>query len=69
METKGHHPSSYGLDRIGLGEVGSAYWNLRSAELVEQAVRLGEARLAANGALVVDTDKRTGRSPNDKFVY
>ena len=68
METKGHHPSSYGLDRIGLGEVGAAYWNLGSAELVEQAVRLGEARLAANGAVVVNTDKRTGRSPNDKFV-
>jgi phosphoenolpyruvate carboxykinase (ATP) len=42
--------------------------NLPVAELVETAIRRGEARLAANGALVAVTGTRTGRSPKDKFI-
>jgi phosphoenolpyruvate carboxykinase (ATP) len=41
--------------------------NLRSAVLVEHAIRRGEARLANNGSLVAYTG-RTGRSPKDKFT-
>ncbi len=41
--------------------------NLRSAVLVEHAIRRDEARLASNGALVAYTG-RTGRSPKDKFT-
>jgi phosphoenolpyruvate carboxykinase (ATP) len=41
--------------------------NLRSAVLVEHAIRRNEARLASNGALVAYTG-RTGRSPKDKFT-
>ena len=37
-------------------------------ELIETAIKRGEARLAANGALVANTVPRTGRSPKDKFT-
>ena len=42
--------------------------NLPAAQLVEIALQRGEARLAANGALVAETGTRTGRSPKDKFT-
>jgi phosphoenolpyruvate carboxykinase (ATP) len=42
--------------------------NTREVELIELAVRTGEARLTANGALAVETGAHTGRSPQDKFT-
>ncbi|WP_163576911.1 phosphoenolpyruvate carboxykinase [Halomonas faecis] len=45
-----------------------AHANLSSAELIERAVLRGEGRLAANGALVVNTGERTGRSPKDRYI-
>ncbi|MGD0095077.1 MAG: phosphoenolpyruvate carboxykinase (ATP) [Terracidiphilus sp.] len=42
--------------------------NLCAAQLVETALMRGEAKLAANGALVAVTGARTGRSPKDKFT-
>jgi len=41
---------------------------LSTEELIALAVKRDEGRLAKNGALVVLTGKKTGRSPNDKFV-
>ncbi len=38
------------------------------SELVEMAVQRGEGQLGMKGALMVDTGKYTGRSPNDRFV-
>ena len=42
--------------------------NLFAPQLVEAALRRGEAELAAHGSLVAGTGKCTGRSPKDKFA-
>ena len=62
------HPSQHGLDTIGLDHQATAYWNIRPATLVVEALRRREGTLADNGAFVALTGMRTGRSPRDKFV-
>ena len=42
--------------------------NLPIDELIKIAVNNKEGVIASNGALVVTTGKRTGRSPADKFI-
>ena len=57
-----------GLDAVGLQRAGNVHWNLSVAALYEQALRLGEGSITAEGPLVAVTAPHTGRSPNDKFV-
>jgi phosphoenolpyruvate carboxykinase (ATP) len=45
-----------------------SHHNLSVPALCEAALARGEGRLAAGGALVVDTGRYTGRSPKDKYV-
>jgi len=42
--------------------------NLVVSQLVEHAIRRGEGRLSADGALIVETGVHTGRSAQDKFI-
>lgn len=59
---------TYGLENLGLKNLGHVYHNLPVAILIEHAVARGEGVLAANGSLCVKTGKYTGRSPHDKFI-
>jgi len=60
--------SKHGVDKSGLKNLAAAYWNLRPAELYEEAIRRGEGSVAANGPFVVKTGVHTGRSAKDKFI-
>jgi phosphoenolpyruvate carboxykinase (ATP) len=59
---------AHGLDEVGITKSGRVHWNLSPAALYEEAIRRGEAALAAEGPLVARTGQHTGRAPNDKFV-
>ena len=59
---------TFGLQKLGLKNVGKVYRNLPIPTLNEMAVERGEGYLAPNGALVVHTGKFSGRSPKDKFT-
>ena len=59
---------SHPLDRQGIATGATIFANLGTAPLVEHAVRNGEGLLAADGPLVVQTGKHTGRSAKDKFI-
>ena len=51
----------------GIEKLAKVHRSLSPAELVEASIRRDEGFLAANGALVAVTGKRTGRSPKDRF--
>jgi len=46
----------------------AVHHNLKPSRLYEEALARDEARLAANGPLLVRTDPHTGRSPEDRFI-
>ena len=56
------------LESIGIYNAGGIYRNLSTAQLYEEIIRRGEARMAQGGAVAVRTGKHTGRSPNDKYI-
>ena len=48
--------------------VGPIHSNLPAPELIARSLARGEGIFAANGALVVTTGERTGRSPADRYI-
>jgi phosphoenolpyruvate carboxykinase (ATP) len=68
MQTVGNDPSHFDLAQHGLSNIQTAYWNLGTAHLYEQAMQRGEGVLASDGAFVVRTGQFTGRSPKDKYI-
>lgn len=60
-------PSTFGLDKHGLGNQRCEHWNLPTAALYEHAIINGEAQMASGGPLVVRTGRHTGRAAKDKF--
>jgi phosphoenolpyruvate carboxykinase (ATP) len=61
-------PSSFGLENHGLTRLNHQYWNLGPSALVEEVVRRQEGLLGHLGAVIVNTEPCTGRSPKDKFI-
>ena len=53
---------------IHIESASEVFYNLSTAQLIEHAIRNGEAELASNGAITARTGKYTGRTPKDKFV-
>ena len=51
----------------GIKNPGEVHLNPSPAELIEHAIRRGEAKLSSTGALVAETGKFSGRSPKDRF--
>jgi phosphoenolpyruvate carboxykinase (ATP) len=68
MRHEGPFVSSFGIERQGLADARTVYWNLSPARLSEMAVQRDEAKLASEGPLVCLTGTHTGRSPQDRFV-
>jgi phosphoenolpyruvate carboxykinase (ATP) len=68
MSEFGVHNPACPLSATGLTTTGTVRYNFGAAALYEEALRRGEARLTAHGALVAETGQHTGRSPKDKFV-
>lgn len=60
--------SDYGLENHGLTNLHTVYWNLPTEALYEEIMFRGEAQIAQNGPVVVNTGKYTARAANDKYI-
>jgi phosphoenolpyruvate carboxykinase (ATP) len=68
MNETGKRNRDCGVETASIRTRGTVHYNLSEAELYEAAIRRGEARLSAHGALVAETGQHTGRSAKDKFI-
>jgi phosphoenolpyruvate carboxykinase (ATP) len=65
MQVLQSHPD---LEALGFSNLNVIYWQLRTPQLYEHAVRRQEGFIAHLGPLVVSTGPHTGRSPKDRFI-
>jgi phosphoenolpyruvate carboxykinase (ATP) len=56
------------LEKLGLVGYKNVYRNLSVSRLIEEAIKRGEGKITASGALDINTGKYTGRSPYDRFI-
>jgi phosphoenolpyruvate carboxykinase (ATP) len=68
MEEQGRILGQESLEKLGVRNVNTVWWNLNTPALYEHALQRHEALLAQQGPLVVRTGQYTGRSPKDKYV-
>jgi len=61
-------PDRSSIAEHGIAARGRIYWQPTTSQLYAHALARGEASLAEDGPLVVDTGVHTGRSPKDKFI-
>jgi phosphoenolpyruvate carboxykinase (ATP) len=60
--------SDYGLEHMGLVDLGTVHWNLSTPALYEHAIHRYEAHVSHLGPLVVNMGQHTGRAAKDKYV-
>ena len=60
--------SDYPIKMHGLMNLRKVYWNLPMEALYEEIIFRGEARIAHQGPIVVETGGHTSRAANDKFI-
>ena len=69
MELTGKFGSNSDLAKsIRLANLGTQFWNLTPAELIEDCIITGEGILTDTGALAIETGEFTGRSPKDRLI-
>ena len=60
--------ADYGLEALGLDNLGKVYWNLPEEALYEEAIFRNEGKISSHGPFVVNTGKHTARAANDKVI-
>ncbi|RJP66963.1 MAG: phosphoenolpyruvate carboxykinase (ATP) [Candidatus Abyssobacteria bacterium SURF_17] len=68
MKSREIRVSDYELEKHGLRNLGTVYWNLSTGALYEEIVRRRCGFIAHLGPVVVRTGHHTGRSPEDRFI-
>ncbi len=58
----------YGLEKHGIPNADTVYWNLPTPALYEEAIRRREAVMGHLGPLLMRTGDHMGRSPSDRFI-
>ncbi|MDU8946001.1 phosphoenolpyruvate carboxykinase [Ovoidimarina sediminis] len=66
--TAGRVNPNFTLEKQGLKDLGDVHYNLLEPALIQQSLLRNEGTLGKGGALLVETGRFTGRSPQDKHV-